>query len=93
MMAPLSQLNNVRENGMVEMAKGTHAVNAGRVIMEPLKKNGSEGVKDQIIKMTEELAGVMARTCSPDLNHIDPSVIWRICQGNQRIDRGIFLFR
>ncbi|HEX3078379.1 MAG TPA: alpha-hydroxy acid oxidase [Lachnospiraceae bacterium] len=58
------------------LALGADAVSAGRVIMEPLKKNGSMGVKDQIIKMTEELAGVMARTCSQDLNHIDPSVIY-----------------
>ncbi|NMA85535.1 MAG: alpha-hydroxy-acid oxidizing protein [Epulopiscium sp.] len=59
------------------LALGADAVSAGRVIMEPLRKNGSEGVKDQIIKMTEELTGVMARTCSKDLNHIDPSVIWQ----------------
>lgn len=57
------------------LALGADAVCAGRVIMEPLKKNGSLGVRDQIRKMTEELAGVMARTCSRDLCHIDPSVI------------------
>lgn len=57
------------------LALGADAVSAGRVIMEPLKMNGSEGVKAQIIKMTEELAGVMARTCSRDIKHIDPSVI------------------
>lgn len=57
------------------LALGADAVCAGRVIMDPLKKKGSMGVRDQISKMTEELAGVMARTCSPDLNHIDPSVI------------------
>lgn len=58
------------------LALGADAVSAGRVIMDPLKKKGSEGVKEQIIQMTEELAGVMARTCSRDLNHIDPSVIY-----------------
>ncbi|NLL73911.1 MAG: alpha-hydroxy-acid oxidizing protein [Clostridiales bacterium] len=58
------------------LALGADAVSAGRVIMDPLKKNGSEGVKNQIIKMTEELAGVMARTCSKDINHIDSSLIW-----------------
>lgn len=58
------------------LALGANAVSAGRVIMEPLKENGAEGVEKQIIKMTEELAGVMARTCSSDLYHIDPSVIW-----------------
>jgi isopentenyl diphosphate isomerase/L-lactate dehydrogenase-like FMN-dependent dehydrogenase len=58
------------------LALGANAVSAGRVIMEPLKKSGSEGVKNHIIKMTEELAGVMARTCSRDLKHIEPSLIW-----------------
>ena len=59
------------------LALGADAVSAGRVIMEPLKKNGAMGVRDQIIKMTEELAGVMARTCSQDLNHVDSSVIYQ----------------
>ena len=59
------------------LALGADAVSAGRVIMEPLKKNGAMGVRDQIIKMTEELAGVMARTCSQDLNHIDSAVIYQ----------------
>lgn len=58
------------------LALGADAVCVGRGIMEPLRENGSEGVKNQIIKMTEELAGVMAKTCSKDLKSIDPSVIW-----------------
>ena len=58
------------------LALGADAVSAGRVIMGPLGTNGADGVRDQIIKMTKELAGVMARTCSPDIKHIDPSVIW-----------------
>lgn len=58
------------------LALGADAVCAGRVIMEPLRKNGAEGVRDQIIKMTEELAGVMARTCFGDLKHINSTVIW-----------------
>lgn len=58
------------------LALGAAAVSAGRVIMGPLGMNGAEGVRDQIIKMNEELAGVMAKTCSPDINHIDASVIW-----------------
>lgn len=59
------------------LALGADAVSTGRVIMEPLKKNGAMGVRDQIIKMTEELAGVMARTCSQDLNLIDSAVIYQ----------------
>lgn len=58
------------------LALGATAVSVGRVIMEPLRIHGSEGVKNQIVKMTEELAGVMARTCSANINLIDPSVIW-----------------
>lgn len=58
------------------LALGADAVSAGRIIMDPLKNNGSEGVKEQIEKMTEELAGVMARTASKDLGNIDPSIIW-----------------
>lgn len=58
------------------LALGADAVCAGRVLMEPLKKNGAEGVKEQIMKMTEELAGVMARTCSRDIRSIDPTVLW-----------------
>jgi 4-hydroxymandelate oxidase len=59
------------------LALGADAVCVGRVIMEPLKKDGAEGVKEQILKMTEELAGVMAKTCSKDLKNIDASVIWQ----------------
>lgn len=58
------------------LALGADAVSAGRVMMGPLGKKGAEGVRDQIKKMNEELAGVMARTCSPDIRHIDPSLIW-----------------
>lgn len=57
------------------LALGASAVSAGRVIMEPLRENGAAGVKKQIEKMTEELAGAMARTCSADIRHIEPSVI------------------
>lgn len=68
------------ENGMdvfKALALGATAVSVGRKIMGPLKENGAEGVKDELIKMTEQLAGVMARTCSRDLNHIDKNVIWK----------------
>ena len=58
------------------LALGATAVSVGRAIMKPLAENGAEEVKDLIVKMTGELAGVMAKTCSPDIRHIDPSVIW-----------------
>jgi len=57
------------------LALGAAAVCAGRVLLEPLRENGAEGVKNQIIKMTDELKGGMAKTCSPDIRSIDPSVI------------------
>ena len=57
------------------LALGADAVSVGRAVMEPLRNNGSEGVRDKIVKMTEELAGVMARTCSRDIRNIDPTVI------------------
>lgn len=58
------------------LALGADAVSAGRVIMGPLGTNGAAGVRDQIRKMNEELAGVMAKTCSLDISHIDGSVVW-----------------
>ncbi len=59
------------------LALGATAVSAGRVIMEPLKENGAEGVRDTILKMNNELKGVMARTGCFDLDHMDSSVIWQ----------------
>lgn len=58
------------------LALGASAVSAGRIIMDPLSRDGANGVKETILKMTEELAGVMARTCSCDISHIDSSVLW-----------------
>ena len=59
------------------LALGADAVSAGRIMMEPLREKGAEGVKNLILEMTEELAGAMARTCSPDIKHIDPTVVWK----------------
>jgi isopentenyl diphosphate isomerase/L-lactate dehydrogenase-like FMN-dependent dehydrogenase len=58
------------------LALGADAVSAGRIVMEPLKAEGAEGVRKLITEMTEELAGAMAATCSPDIRHIDPALIW-----------------
>lgn len=59
------------------LALGATAVSAGRVIMQPLGRSGAQGVKEQVEQMNEELKGVMARTGSKDLKHIDSSVIWK----------------
>jgi isopentenyl diphosphate isomerase/L-lactate dehydrogenase-like FMN-dependent dehydrogenase len=58
------------------LALGADAVSAGRIIMEPLRAEGAAGVRKTIVEMTEELAGTMATTNSPDIRHIDPSVLW-----------------
>jgi isopentenyl diphosphate isomerase/L-lactate dehydrogenase-like FMN-dependent dehydrogenase len=44
--------------------------------MGPLGADGAAGVQKLIQGFTAELKGAMAFTCSPDINHIDPSVIW-----------------
>jgi isopentenyl diphosphate isomerase/L-lactate dehydrogenase-like FMN-dependent dehydrogenase len=59
------------------LALGATAVCAGRSLMDPLVQDGSAGVRAKIEEMTQELAGAMARTCSKDIAHIDPSVIWK----------------
>lgn len=58
------------------MALGATAVSVGRELMTPLSTSGAVGVQKRIQEITEELAGAMARTCSPDLKHIDPTVLW-----------------
>jgi isopentenyl diphosphate isomerase/L-lactate dehydrogenase-like FMN-dependent dehydrogenase len=58
------------------LALGADAVSAGRVTLDPLAKEGAEGVRKLIAEMTEELAGAMAATCSPDIRGIDPAVLW-----------------
>ncbi len=58
------------------LALGATAASAGRIVMGPLQEEGPEGVMKLIDKMTQELAGAMARTCSPDIEHIDASLIW-----------------
>ncbi len=59
------------------LALGASAVSAGRVLMNPLADDGANGVHKKIQEMTEELSGVMTRTCSKDILNIDPSLIWR----------------
>ncbi|MDF2907062.1 MAG: FMN-dependent alpha-hydroxy acid dehydrogenase [Herbinix sp.] len=58
------------------LALGASAVSVGRELMTHLSHGGAEGVQKRLNEMNQELAGAMARTCSPDLKSIDPSVIW-----------------
>lgn len=59
------------------LALGATAVSVSRIIISDLIKEGAAGVEKRITAMNSELAGVMARTGSPDIYHIDPSVIWK----------------
>ncbi len=60
------------------LALGADGVSVGRAIMKPLSENGAAGVREKIIEITKELAGVMARTCSGSLEKIEKSVIWNV---------------
>ena len=59
------------------LALGADAVCVGRAIMEPLRKNGAEGVRDMLVRMNGQLKGVMARTGCARVADIDSSVIWK----------------
>ena len=48
----------------------------GRAVLPSLGKDGADGVAEYLKKMTEELAGMMARTASWDLAHIGPGLLW-----------------
>ena len=58
------------------LALGADAVCVGRAVLGPLKEHDAEGAAQYMRQMTRELAGAMARTGSPDIRHIDRSVIW-----------------
>ena len=67
------------ENGMdvfKALAMGADAVCVGRVLMGPIQQEGAAGACRVIQEITGELTAAMARTCSPDLRSIDPSVLW-----------------
>jgi len=57
------------------IALGATAVSVGRAMMGPLSESGADGISRTARDMTAQLAGAMARTCSPDISHIDPSLI------------------
>lgn len=58
------------------LALGATAVSVGRGMMKPLAEGGATGVAIKIEKITASLAGTMARTATPTLAEMDPSVIW-----------------
>jgi isopentenyl diphosphate isomerase/L-lactate dehydrogenase-like FMN-dependent dehydrogenase len=57
------------------LAMGANAVCVGRALLTVLKTDGAEGIQKKINAMTLELAVIMAKTGSPDVSHIDPSVL------------------
>ncbi len=57
------------------LALGASAVSVGRPLMEPLASGGPEAAAQVIQSMTDELKAMMVRTGSPDVRHIDPSVL------------------
>ena len=59
------------------LALGATAVSVGRAIMPGITKDGSSGAAHAINSITQELAGMMARTACPNLNAIDSSLLWR----------------
>ena len=58
------------------LALGADAVTVGRPLIEPLKERGAEGVRDTLKAFTGQLQAMMLRTGTPDLQHMDPTVIW-----------------
>ncbi len=61
------------------LALGADLVCVGKPLMEPYMKEGPQGMADVLRQMTGELRGIMARTGSRDIKHIDPSVIHPVC--------------
>ena len=59
------------------LALGATAVSVGRPVMGPIIEKGAEGAAQVIADVTTELKAAMARTCSPDIRHIDRSLLWR----------------
>lgn len=60
------------------LALGASAVCVGRALMGPLSEEGADGVHRKLSELTQELSGVMARTCSADILHIDPALVRRL---------------
>jgi isopentenyl diphosphate isomerase/L-lactate dehydrogenase-like FMN-dependent dehydrogenase len=59
------------------LALGASAVAVGRAVLGGLSANGAQGVQKVLEDITSELQWAMNLTGSPDVNHIDPSVIWQ----------------
>lgn len=57
------------------LALGADLVCVGKPLMQPYAEGGPQAIADVLRQMTGELRGIMARTGSRDVRHIDPAVI------------------
>ncbi len=57
------------------LALGATGACVGRPLMGPLREKGAQGVREVIENITNDLRYTMAMTASPDLGHIDPSLV------------------
>ena len=58
------------------LALGASAVCVGHAVIDGLAQGGYEGAKKVLEDINDELRWVMSHTNSPDVGHIDPSVLW-----------------
>ncbi len=63
--------------GYPDQCGSSNGVLVGRTVMAGLAAEGMEGVRKIISGTNEELRRVMSLTASPDIQSIDPEVIWR----------------
>lgn len=59
------------------LALGADAVCVARTLVPGYRKEGAKGVEARLRQLTGELRGALARTGSPDILHIDPTVVRR----------------
>ena len=57
------------------LALGATGACVGRPLMQPLREKGPEGVRETIAGITNDLRYCMAMTASPDVKHVDPSIV------------------
>ena len=57
------------------LALGATGACVGRPLMQPLREKGAAGVRGVIEGITTDLRYAMAMTASPDVSHIDPSIV------------------
>lgn len=57
---------------------GASGVCIGRPLMTAIRENGSDGVRDYLLKANAALAQAMACTGCADLKHMDPEIVCRL---------------